>query len=138
LKTDGAQPGQTLTMKEAMIQHRASPACSGCHARMDPIGFAMENFDAIGKWRVSESGNPLAARDGVPGLQKMLLGRSCEFVSAVTEKLLMYAVGRNLQYYDAPAIREIVHTAAPGNYKFSALVLGVVKSVPFQMRKSAS
>jgi hypothetical protein len=138
LKTDGAEPGQTLTMREAMVKHRASPACSGCHARMDPIGFAMENFDAIGKWRERDSGNPIDAGDGIPGLKKMLLEQSGEFVSAVTEKLLMYAVGRNLQYYDAPAIREIVHSAAPGNYKFSALVLGVVKSVPFQMRKSAN
>jgi mono/diheme cytochrome c family protein len=138
LKTDGAEPGQTLTMREAMTRHRASPACAGCHARMDPIGFAMENFDAIGKWRDRDSGNPIDAGDGIAGLRKMLQEQSGEFVSAVTEKLLMYAVGRNLQYYDGPAIREIVHAAAPSKYTFSALVLSVVKSVPFQMRKSAT
>jgi Protein of unknown function (DUF1588)/Protein of unknown function (DUF1592)/Protein of unknown function (DUF1585) len=137
LKTDGAQPGQTLTMRDAMTRHRASPACAGCHARMDPIGFAMENFDAVGRWRERDADNPIDAEAGIPGLKKMLLEHSNEFVGALTEKLLMYAVGRNLQYYDAPAIREIVRSAAPGKYTFSSLVLGVVKSVPFQMRRSA-
>jgi hypothetical protein len=105
---------------------------------MDPIGFAMENFDAIGKWRERDADKPIEAADGIPGLKKMLMEHSEEFVGAVTEKLLMYAVGRNLQYYDAPAIREIVRSAAPGKYTFSSLVLGVVKSVPFQMRRTAS
>jgi hypothetical protein len=138
LQTNGAEPGQVLTMREAMVRHRASPACAGCHARMDPIGFAMENFDAVGRWRERDSGNAIDAGDGVAGLKKMLLEHSGEFVSAVTEKLLMYAAGRNLQYYDAPAIREIVRSAAPGKYTFSSLVLGVVKSVPFQMRSAAN
>ncbi len=138
LKTDGPEPGQTLTMREAMIKHRANPVCASCHARMDPIGFAMENFDAIGRWRDRDSWNPIDAGDGVAGIKKMLLENSGEFVSAVTEKLLMYAAGRNLQYYDAPAIREIVRAAAPGKYTFSALVLGVVKSIPFQMRNSGT
>jgi hypothetical protein len=137
LKTDGPEPGQTLTMREALTRHRASPACASCHARMDPIGFAMENFDAIGRWRDQDSGGRIDAGDGIPGLKKMLLEHSGEFVRAVTEKLLMYAVGRNLQYYDEPAVREIVRVAAPGNYTFAALVEGVVKSVPFQMRRSA-
>jgi len=135
LKTEGAQPGETLTMREAMIRHRASPACASCHARMDPIGFAMENFDAVGRWRERDGSNPIDAGDGMAGVRKMVLENSGEFVSAVTEKLLMYAVGRNLQYYDQPAIREIVRSAAPGKYTFSDLVLGVVKSVPFQMRQ---
>jgi hypothetical protein len=104
---------------------------------MDPIGFAMENFDAVGRWRTRDADNPIDAEAGITGLKKMLLEHSNEFVGAVTEKLLMYAVGRNLQYYDAPAIREIVRSAAPGKYGFSSLVLGVVKSTPFQMRKSA-
>ena len=97
----------------------------------------MENFDAIGRWRDRDSFQPIDAGDGMPGLKKMLLENSGEFVSAVTEKLLMYAIGRNLQYYDAPAIRQIVRSAAPGKYTFSDLVLGIVRSVPFQMRKSA-
>jgi hypothetical protein len=104
---------------------------------MDPIGFDMENFDAVGRWRERDSDNPIDAEGGIPGLKKMLLERSNEFVGAVTEKLLMYAVGRNLQYYDAPAIREIVRSAAPSKYTFSSLILGVVKSAPFQMRRSA-
>src|SRR5207249_1772703 len=107
LKTEANNTGKPLTMREAMIQHRADPACAGCHARMDPIGFAMENFDAIGKWRDLDSFNPIDASGamtdgttfvGMAGIRKMLLHHSGEFVSAVTEKLLMYAVGRNLQY----------------------------------------
>ena len=145
LKTEAAEPGKTLSMREAMTQHRANPACAGCHARMDPIGFAMENFDAIGQWRTSDNGNRIDASgvfpdgtkfSGVAGLKKALLAHPDEFVSTVAEKLLMYAVGRNLQYYDAPAVRAIVHEATRNDYKFSSLVLGVVKSVPFQMRES--
>lgn len=128
-----------------MTQHRANPACAGCHARMDPIGFAMENFDAVGKWRDRDAGNSIDTSgvfpdgskfDGMPGLKKALLRRPEQFVNTVAERLLMYAVGRNLQYYDAPAVRAAVHEAAAGNYQFSSLVLGVVKSVPFQMRES--
>jgi len=114
LKTEGSEPGKTLTMREAMIQHRANPACAGCHARMDPIGFSMENFDALGKWRDLDSFNKIDASgvlpdgtkfEGTAGLRKMLLDHSDEFISTVSEKLLMYAIGRNLQYYDAPAVR---------------------------------
>jgi len=145
LKIDGPEPGKSLTMRDAMVQHRANPACAGCHARMDPIGFSMENFDALGKWRDRDPGGAIDASgllpdgtrfDGIPGLRKMLLDHSDEFVSTVTEKLLMYAVGRNLQYYDAPAVREIVRSAARDKYTLSSLVLGVVKSVPFQRREA--
>lgn len=145
LKTDGTEPGKTLSMREAMIQHRANPACAGCHARMDPIGFAMENFDAIGKWRDRDSGNPIDASGvfpdgtkftGMAGLKKALLAHPEQFVTTVTEKVLMYAIGRNLQYYDAPSVRAIVAEAAHNNYTFSSLVLGAVKSTPFQMRES--
>ncbi len=145
LKTESEEPGKTLSMREAMTQHRANPACAGCHARMDPIGFAMENFDAVGKWRDRDAGNSIDTSgvfpdgskfDGMPGLKKALLRRPEQFVNTVAERLLMYAVGRNLQYYDAPAVRAAVHEAAAGNYQFSSLVLGVVKSVPFQMRES--
>jgi hypothetical protein len=145
LKTDGHESGKSLSVREAMIEHRASPACAGCHARMDPIGFAMENFDAIGKWRDTEAGKPIDASgvfpggarfDGMAGLKKALLAQPEQFVTTVAEKLLMYAIGRNLQYYDAPAVRGIVHEAARSNYAFSSLALGVVKSKPFQMRES--
>jgi hypothetical protein len=145
LKTEGPEPGRTLTMREAMTEHRANPACASCHARMDPIGFAMENFDAVGRWRDRDSGNRIdtsgvlpggAAFDGMAGLKRALLAHPEQFASAVAEKLLMYALGRNLQYYDAPAVRAIVREAAPSGYTLSSLVLGVVKSVPFQMRNS--
>jgi mono/diheme cytochrome c family protein len=145
LKTESDEPGKTLTMRDAMIQHRASPACASCHARMDPIGFSMENFDALGKWRDQDSFNKIDASgilpdgtrfEGIPGLRKILLDRSDEFVSTVSEKLLMYAIGRNLQYYDAPAARGIMREASRSNNSFSALVLGVVKSTPFQMRQT--
>jgi len=145
LKTEGSEPGKTLTMRDAMIQHRANPACAGCHARMDPIGFSMENFDALGKWRDLDSFNKIDASgvlpdgtkfEGTTGLRKLLLDHSDEFLSTVSEKLLMYAIGRNLQYYDAPAVRGITREASRNRNTFSALVLGVVKSTPFQMRQT--
>ncbi len=132
-------------MREAMIKHRADPACSGCHARMDTIGFALEHFDAVGRWRDEDAGEPIEASsempdgtvlDGLGGLEALLLERPELFASAVTEKLLMYALGRNVQYYDRPAIRAIVRTAAARNYEFSAIVEGIANSVPFQMRTS--
>jgi hypothetical protein len=141
LKTEGA--GKPLTLRDAMTQHRANPSCATCHARMDPIGFAMENFDATGKWREIDAGGPIdasgvfpdgAAFAGVGGLKKVLLKQSDQFVSTVAERLLMYAVGRNLQYYDQPSLRTIVRDAAPGRYSLSSLVMGVVNSREFQMR----
>jgi mono/diheme cytochrome c family protein len=143
LKTEGAEPGRTLSMRDAMTAHRASPACAICHVRMDPIGFAMENFDAVGRWRDHENGNAIDASgrfpdgttfEGMAGLRKILLSERTQFVNTLTEKLLMYALGRNLQYYDAPAVRAIVRRAAPGNYTLASLVTGVVTSAPFQMR----
>jgi hypothetical protein len=143
LKTEGSEPGKTLSMREAMVLHRASPACAGCHARMDPIGFAMENFDAVGAWRVGDAGKPIDASgvfpdgtkfDGMAGLKKVLLSHPEQFVSTVAGKLLMYGVSRNLQYYDAPAVRAIVREAAASDYTLTSLVLGVVKSPQFQMR----
>ena len=145
LKTEGNDTGKTLTMRDAMIQHRASPACSSCHARMDPIGFAMENFDAVGRWRDRDAGNPIDASgvfpggekfDGMAGLKATLVSHPEEFVSTMAEKLLMYGIGRNVQYFDQPAVRAIVKDSARNNYTFASLVLGVVKSVPFQMREA--
>ena len=145
LKTEGKDTGKTLTMRDAMIQHRANPACAGCHSRMDPIGFAMENFDAIGRWRDQDAGNPIDASgvfpggekfDGMAGLKASLLSHPEEFVSTITEKLMMYGIGRNVQYYDRPAIRAIIRQAARSNYTFASLVLGVVESAPFQMRET--
>jgi mono/diheme cytochrome c family protein len=147
LDTEGPDREKPPTLREAMTRHRASPACASCHARMDPIGFAMENFDAIGRWRDRDAGNhPIDASGtfpegttftGMGGLKQELLRRPEQFVGTVTEKLLMYAIGRNLQYYDAPSVRAIVREARPGTYSFSSIVLGVVKSRPFQMREAS-
>jgi uncharacterized protein DUF1592/uncharacterized protein DUF1588/uncharacterized protein DUF1585/uncharacterized protein DUF1587/uncharacterized protein DUF1595/cytochrome c len=145
LKTEGNDTGKTLTMREAMVQHRVNPTCASCHARMDPIGFAMENFDPVGRWRDRDAGNPIDASglfpdgvkfDGMAGLKSALLSHPAEFVSTVTEKLLMYGLGRNVQYFDQPAVRAIVKEGARNNYTFASLVLGVVKSAPFQMRET--
>ncbi len=143
LATEDAADGAPLTMREAMLRHRANPACAGCHAKMDPIGFALEHFDAVGRWRDDDAGAPIEAAselpdgtvvDGPEGVRALLTTRPELFVSALTEKLMMYALGRNVQYYDAPAVRAVVHAAADRNYEFSAIVEGVVASVPFQMR----
>jgi hypothetical protein len=143
LKTEGAASGETLSLRDAMVQHRANPACASCHARMDPIGFAMESFDAVGQWRSEDAGKAIDVKstltdgtvvDGMAGVKNLILRDPDRFAGAVTEKLLMYAIGRNVQYFDAPAVRKIVRDAAPGDYKFSALVLGVAQSAPFQMR----
>ncbi len=144
LSTQGSKSGEELSLREAMVQHRAQPACANCHARMDPIGFAMENFDAVGKWRDRDAGKPIDVSskladgtvvDGVEGVRNMILRDPDRFAGAVSEKLLMYALGRNVQYFDAPAIRRIVREAAANDYKFSDLVLGITESVPFQTRR---
>src|SRR5262249_4598308 len=143
LKTEGDEPGRALSMREAMGKHRSNPSCAGCHVRMDPIGFSMENFDAVGRWRDRDGANAIDASgvlpngtafEGVAGLKKILLADKDQFVATVAEKLLMYALGRNLQYYDQPAVRAIVRGAAPSNYTLTSLVLGVVKSTPFELR----
>ncbi|MEP6961916.1 MAG: DUF1592 domain-containing protein, partial [Acidobacteriota bacterium] len=144
LKTEGQTTDEQLSMREAMTRHRADPGCAGCHAKMDPIGFSMENFDAVGRWReIDASGQKIDAATqmvdgtkftGVPGLKALLLKEPDRFVNAMTQKLLMYSVGRNVQYFDAPAVRGVVKEAAGKNYTFESLVLGVVKSKPFQMR----
>ncbi len=135
--------GQPLSMKEAMQLHRANPVCASCHAKMDPIGFAMETFDAIGRYRTEENGRPIdnssTLPDGTPitgieGVRQLILKSPDLFVEAMTNKLLMYALGRNVQYYDDPAIRTIARNAARSNYTFTSLVSGVATSLPFQNR----
>jgi hypothetical protein len=144
LKENGG-PGKTKTMRERMAEHRANPACSGCHQLMDPVGFSLENYDAVGRWRTGDDGKPIDSAgslpdgskfDGVAGLEKALLGRPEVFVTTMTEKLLTYALGRGVEYYDAPAVRKIVRDARAGNYRFSSIVLGVTNSTPFEMRRS--
>ena len=139
------QDGKPITMRQRMEEHRVNPACAACHARMDPMGFALENFDAIGRWRATEAGIPIDASgvlpdgtqfEGASGLREVLLSRRQEFVRNVTEKLLTYALGRGTEYYDAPAVRSIMREAAPSDYRWSSLIVGIVKSTPFQMRRS--
>ena len=126
-----------------MMNHRANQPCKGCHQIMDPIGLALENFDGIGRWRTADSGSTIDASgqlvdgtpiDGVESLRNALLARPDAFAQTMTEKLLMYAVGRASRYYDMPAIRAITHEAARNDYKFSSLVVGIVNSDAFQMR----
>jgi hypothetical protein len=142
---EAAENGKVLTMRERMAEHRANPACAGCHKLMDPVGFALENFDAVGRWRTAENGIPVDAAGGLPdgsgftgmaGLQKALLNRPELFVSTTTEKLLTYALGRGVEDYDEPAVRAIVRNARGDDYRFSSIVLGIVNSTPFQMRRS--
>ncbi len=126
-----------------MQLHRANPVCASCHAKMDPIGFALETFDAIGRYRTEENGKPIDNSsnlpDGTPikgieGVRQLILKNPDLFVEAMTNKLLMYALGRNVQYYDEPAIRKIARDAAKANNTFASLVLGVSSSLPFQNR----
>ena len=146
---DRSDDGRILSVREQMEQHRANAACAVCHARMDPLGFALENFDAVGKWRnTSGLGNtPIDASGVLPdgtkfqgpaGLRKVLLSHPEQFVDTVTEKLLTYALGRGLEYYDMPAVRRIVREAKPNDYRWSSVILGIVQSTPFQMRRSNS
>ena len=137
---------KALTMRERMAEHRANPACSSCHQLMDPIGLALENFDAVGRWRNRSDGdmaiNAAGALpsgltfEGVSGLKKTLLRRPEQFATTVTEKLLTYALGRGLDFHDSPTVRAITREAGAKDYRFSSLIAGVVKSTPFQMRRS--
>ena len=138
--------GVVLPMRERMERHRSNPVCASCHAMMDPLGLSLENFDAVGRWRtLGESSAPIDATGSTPdgtrfegpdGLRRTLL-KSDRFVATLTEKMLTYALGRGVEYYDAPSVRAIVRDAARDDYRFSALVVGVVQSTPFRMRKTA-
>ncbi|NKB33890.1 MAG: DUF1592 domain-containing protein [Pseudomonadales bacterium] len=142
---EAGEDGRILTMREAMAQHRENPACRVCHAAMDPIGFSLENYDAVGKWRREFANQPIDASGTMPdgrvfegpaGLRDLLLDQPNDFVGTVTEKLLMYALGRGLEYYDMPAVRAIVRDAAEDDYRWSSVILGVIESDPFQMRRA--
>ena len=145
---DRGKGGRPASVRERLEQHRENPVCAACHAPMDPLGFALEHFDAIGKWRATgEGGDPIDASgvfpdgtefEGLAGLKAMLLDRDEQFVQTVLEKLATYALGRGLEHYDMPAVRRILREAAPGGYRWSDLVLGIVESTPFQMRRSES
>jgi mono/diheme cytochrome c family protein len=143
---DRGENGRPASVRERLEQHRRDPACATCHSQMDPLGFALENFDAIGKWRTqNEAGTPVDASGALPtgakfegprGLRTFLLSRREQFVNAVTEKLLSYAIGRAIDHYDMPAVRQIVRGAAANDYRWSSIVMGIVQSAPFQMRMS--
>ena len=133
----------SLPLRARLAQHRADPNCAGCHNLMDPVGFALENFDAIGRWRELETDTPIDASGGLPdgseftgvaGLEKALIGRPELFVGTLTEKLMTYALGRGVDHRDAPAIREIMRAAKQNDYRFSSLVRGIATSTPFLMR----
>jgi mono/diheme cytochrome c family protein len=141
---DERDPRKVLPMRERLAAHRANPACAGCHAQMDQLGFALENFDAIGEWRdIYTSGAKVDASAQLPDgskfngpaeLRKVLLSHSDEFLTTMTEKLMVYALGRGLEATDAPAVRKIKRDATRANYKFEALIQGIVTSTPFTMR----
>jgi hypothetical protein len=142
-----AHGGTKQSMRQQMELHRTTEPCKSCHKIMDPIGFTLENFDAIGQWRTEDGGVPVDATgeivdgtmmNGVPGLRDVLLRYSPQFVRVATEKLLIYGLGRGAEHYDMPLVRSIVRQSAPGNYRFSSLVLGIVKSQQFQMNTKTS
>jgi hypothetical protein len=149
LNENAKREGKVLTMRERMEEHRANPVCANCHKLMDPIGLSLENFDAVGAWRtrdgdtVRSMGTPIEASgqlldgtkvDGVVTLRKALVRQPELFAGTLTEKLMIFALGRGLAYYDMPAIRAIVRESARQDYRFSSLIMGIVRSTPFQMR----
>jgi hypothetical protein len=134
-------------MRERLAAHRSNATCASCHRTIDPVGFSLESFNAIGQWRDNEAdGVPIDASGalpgagefrGVTGLEAGLLSRPELFTGTLTEKLLTFALGRGIEYYDAPAVRTIVRDAGKDGYRFSSIILGIVKSTPFQLRKTS-
>jgi hypothetical protein len=144
---DSNKEGKPLSVREMLEKHRANAVCASCHARMDPLGLSLENFDAIGQWRGTDAGKPIDASgvlldgtkvNGPRELRQALMAQKTQFVKAVTEKLLTYALGRGLEYYDAPTVRAIDRAAETDGYRWSSLVLGIVKSAPFQIRTAGT
>jgi len=142
---DGDAPKNGLTFRQRMEQHRSKPECAGCHSRMDPIGFGLENFDAIGRYRDNVGGVPVDCSgqmtngekfSGPAELKKLILARKEEFLRNLTEKMLSYSLGRGLEPYDAPAIRKIALIVAQDGYRSQTLIQEIVKSFPFQFRKN--
>jgi len=138
--------GAVLSMRQRMELHRANPVCASCHSMMDPLGLALENFDAVGKWRtLGEGSAPIDASSALPGgapfegpagLRRELVA-SDRYVATLTEKMMTYALGRGLEYYDAPAVRAILREAAPDDYRLTQLIVGIVQSTPFRMRRAS-
>ena len=145
LPEDG-EGGMPASVRARMEKHRSNPVCASCHAQMDPLGFALENFDAVGRWRVTDEGDTRINASGMlpdgtkfegpAGLRQVLAGRRDEFARTVIEKMLVYALGRGLEYYDMPTVRRIQRDAAAADYRWSSLIQSIVQSTPFQMRRS--
>jgi len=144
---DKGENGRPQSVRERLQEHRKNPACASCHSKMDPLGFALDHFDAVGEWRTTDEGTPVDASGALPdgarfqglsGLRQLLLDRREQFVTTVIEKLLGYALGRGVEYYDQPAVRSIARESAVNDNRWSAIILGIVKSMPFQMRRSES
>ena len=145
---DRGEDGQPATVRDRMIQHREDPVCAACHLPMDPLGLALENYDAIGRWRSTGQANLAIDASGQSpngtefygprGLRTLLLERPEQFSGTVTEKLLAYAIGRGPEYYDRPTVRDITRTAALDNYRWSSIIVGIVQSTPFRKRRSES
>jgi len=142
LKDTGAG-GKPASVRARLEEHRKNPVCAACHSSMDPLGFALENFDATGKWRTLDAGTPIdssgvlpngTAFKGPSGLRDALLSRKEQFVQAMTQKLLAYALGRQIEAYDMPTVRKVVHNARKDDYRWQSIIGGIVKSQPFQMR----
>jgi cytochrome c5 len=142
-----SDPGKVTSLRERMEEHRKNPACAGCHKLMDPIGFSLENFDAVGQWRTTDEGAKIdpagvmfngSKIDGPVALRNILTAKPEIFASVFVEKLMTYGLGRGIQYYDMPAIRAIVRDAGRNDYKVSSIILGIVKSTPFQMKVKAT
>ena len=141
------EDGRTLSIREQMARHAENPSCAICHVRMDPLGFALENFDAVGRYRTEADGIPIDAStvftdgttiDGIEGVRGFLLAHREDFVKSLTGRLLTFALGRRVEYSDHPAIRKILREAADTDYRWSSIILGIVNSTPFQMRRTAS
>jgi hypothetical protein len=145
LEENGNQISKTRTTRERLEAHRANGVCASCHKLMDPLGFALENFDAVGKYRVFDENFQAIDNsgayadgtriDGLAGLRQVLMNHSQQFLTNVTNTLMTYALGRGVEAYDAPAVRAIVREAAPQHYRLTSLVVGIVQSAPFQMRR---
>ncbi|MEI6053068.1 MAG: DUF1588 domain-containing protein, partial [Opitutaceae bacterium] len=142
---DDSHVSATLPIRARLAAHREKPVCASCHNLMDPVGFSLENFDAVGRWRMTEEQLPVDAKGGLPdgskfegvsGLEQALLARPDLFAATLTEKLLTFALGRGVELSDAPAIRAIVRRAEADDFRFSSLILGLVNSPPFQMRRT--
>jgi hypothetical protein len=140
-----AKNGKLMTVRQQMEAHRANPVCASCHTKMDPLGFSLENYDATGAWRTGYAGQLVDASavmpdgtkfEGPTGLQGILLSRKDQFVEALTERLMIYALARGIEAYDMPAVRQVRYAAAKDDYRMQTIILGIVESVPFTMRRS--